>query len=155
MISTRQATVADIPWILKQLRDFDHFFGAGRSLFPEDPSHAERIIAGLIANHVFYVALEHAENDVAGFGVGFIAGHLAQHPFNPDITMLTELFWWVEPASRGTRAGSLLLDAYVAAGRTSAHWVLMTLEHDSPVNDRMLLKRGFKPKERSYLLEVA
>lgn len=155
MITIRRAERLDLKWLLGQLRDFDVFFGAGRSLMPRDESHATALLQELIAQHVFYVAIDGGQNDVAGFGVGFIAGHLAPHAFNPDIRTLTELFWWVEPASRHSRAGSLLLDAYVADGKRRADWVLMTLEHDSPVNDRVLLKRGFRPKERSYLLEVA
>lgn len=151
MITVRRAQSTDIAALMHQLRHFDVFFGAGRSLMPRDENHAVVLLQSLIAQHVFYVAIDSGESDVAGF----IAGHLAAHGFNPDIRTLTELFWWVEPPYRGSRAGSLLLDAYVDDGKRRADWVLMTLEHDSPVNDRVLLKRGFRMKERSYLLEVA
>lgn len=164
-ITVRAASPGDIPWLVGQLREFDLFFGAGRSLFPGDARACE-ILAGLIADHLFLVA-ESVDGPRPLVGsnvdthvtfatpVGFIAGHVGEHPFG-GFKVLTELFWWVEPPSRGTRAGAMLLDKYIEIGRQlCADWILMTLEHDSPVSDRMLLKRGFRPKERSYLLEVA
>lgn len=147
-IRVRHARNDDIPWLLEQLRAFDQFFGAGRSLFPSDPLRAQHIVESLIFQHPFHVALEGEDR------VGFIAGILAPHPYNGAIRQLTEAFWWVAPEYRGTRAGSLLLDAFIEEGKQRADWIVMTLEHDSPVHDRVLEKRGFKPKERSFLLEV-
>lgn len=148
-MTVRPALATDIPWLVEQLREFDTFFGAGRSLFPGEARACE-ILAALIADHVFLVA-----EDSTG-PVGFIAGHIGTHPF-AGFPVLTELFWWVVPAYRGTGAGLALLNRYVEIGRRLCPrgWVLMTLEHDSPVSDRILLKRGFHLKERSYLLEVA
>lgn len=160
-ITVRRALPGDIPWLVSQLRDFDVMFGAGRSLFPGEAKACE-ILAHLIGEHVFLVALMDTKVTLVTGDcvegprrIGFIAGHIGAHPY-AGFTVLTELFWWVVPASRGTRAGSLLLDRYIAAGRQlCAKWILMTLEHDSPVSDRVLTKRGFHHKESSYLMEVA
>jgi hypothetical protein len=86
--------------------------------------------------------------------VGFVSGMLAAHPYNPALTVLTEMFWWVAPEARGSRAGLLLLDAFLAYGERNADWIIFTLEHHSPVNERTLTKRGFHLHERSYLYEV-
>jgi GNAT superfamily N-acetyltransferase len=161
-IRVRHARKDDIPWLLEQLREFDQFFGAGRSLFPSDPLRAQHFLEALIFQHPFHIA-EYVRRvgppdafhpGTAVEPVGFIAGALGPHPYNPAIRQLTEMFWWVAPAYRGSRAGSLLLDAFLDEGKQRADWIVMTLEADSPVHDRILEKRGFKPKERSFLLEV-
>lgn len=146
-VTVRPAESADVPWLLTELRAFDRFFGAARSLFPTD-EQAETTLRWLIAEHVVFVA-----SDVTG-PVGFIAGTLGPHFFNPTLTYLSELFWWVTESARGSRAGALLLSAFLAYGKQHADCVVMTLEDASPVNPTSLLSRGFRLKETSYLLEV-
>jgi hypothetical protein len=43
---------------MEQLRQFDQFFGARKSLFPEDPTVAEKIIEGLITTQPFFIAAD-------------------------------------------------------------------------------------------------
>ena len=144
-MSVRPAVAADMPWILEQLHAFDQFFGSSRSLFPS-MEQAELKLAFLIEHHVFLVA-EHGELQ------GFIAGMVGPSFFNDAHIYLTELFWWVAPEHRGSRAGLALLNAFVAKGRELADWVVMTLEAESPVNPETLTRRGFRPKETNFLLE--
>ena len=151
-ITVRPATPADVPWILAELRAFDRFFGAVHSLVPADPAYATTQLHGLIRDHLFLVAVRNAEDEATP--VGFIAGLLGPHFFNPGLQVLTELFWWVPVAERGSRAGAHLLSAYLAYGRAHADWVHMTLEEHSPVNPETLERRGFRRTERHYLLEV-
>lgn len=148
MTHVRPATAADTPWILEQLVAFDKFFGSSRSLFPSIEA-AEAKLAFLVEHHVFLVA-EHGDERQ-----GFIGGLLGPSFFNDDVVQLTELFWWVAPEHRGTRAGLVLLNAFIAIGQLRADHVVMTLEDQSPVNPATLERRGFRPKETSYLLEVA
>lgn len=149
-LSIRPANTGDdLPWLLAQLRAFADFYGTHRSLFPADETHATHVLELLITEHVFLIA------DKGGWRVGFIAGTLMPHFFNPALRELREVFWWVDPAHRGSRAGLVLLDAFTAHGRAHADVVWMSLEHHSPVNDGSLTKRGFVPRESSYLLEVA
>lgn len=89
-----------------------------------------------------------------GEPVGVIAGMLAPHPFNPDLTVATELWWWVTPEHRGSRAGLLLLDDFDAWANANAELVNMTLEAGSPIGDKVLLKRGYQLAEHQYLREV-
>ena len=148
MITTRLATTDDLDWMLNELRAFDAFFASRVSLFPDD-EHAVGVLVGLILEHVVFVA----ESDKVP--VGFIAGVLAPHFFNPAIRHLSELFWWVVPSARGTSAGARLLARFESVGRARADWITMTLEADSPVNPSAMLKRGYRAKETNYLLEVA
>lgn len=147
MSLVRHATPADAPWILEQLLAFDKFFGSSRSLFPSIEA-AEGKLAYLLAHHVVLVAESGVELQ------GFIVGLLGPSFYNDDVVQLTELFWWVSPEHRGTRAALLLLNAFVAVGKARAHQVIMTLEDNSPVNPVTLERRGFRPKETNFLFEV-
>lgn len=90
-----------------------------------------------------------------GTPVGLIAGMLAPHPFNPGLRLASELFWFVAPEYRGSRAGLLLLLAFDSwAEQEGAHAVHMALEAGSPVNDRFLTKRGYRKAEVHYLRDV-
>lgn len=161
MITVRRATSDDVPWLLEQLQAFDQFYGSSRSLFPALDA-ADAIVSQLVATQPFFLA-ENADEPI-----GFIAGALHPHPYNNDLRVLSEMFWWVADEFRGSRAGLALLNAFVAFGCTKvnddgdpdehgdapADWIIMTLEHESPVNPQTLTRRGFRPKETSYLLEV-
>lgn len=132
-----------------QLREFAGSFGSSYSLWPGGPE-AFAILKQMIGAGVFFVA-----ETTEGEGVGFILGHLAPHYFNPTLFVLSELAWWVDPAHRGSRAGLLLLNAFIAEGERSAHWISFSLEAQSPVNERTLAKRGFRKYETAFLREVS
>jgi hypothetical protein len=107
--------------------------------------HAETLLAHLMDTQLVLVA------DSDGDPVGLIAGAIAPHPFNPELLIATELAWWVVPPSRHTRAGLALLDAYDEWANAHADIKGMTLEANSPVNPRTLLKRGYVLAESQYL----
>jgi hypothetical protein len=147
-ITVRQAQHTDIDWIVHQLRKFSEFYGTKLSLFGDDAYARERL-TWIIDCHVFLVA-DHSQHGP----VGFIAGLAQPHFFNPSIRHLAELFWWVDEAHRGGKAGLLLLRAFTDWGRENCDWITCSLEHHSPVKDETLTRRGFKIQERSFLLEV-
>lgn len=149
MITVRRAQLTDSPWLLTQLKAFAQFFGSKHSLFPTEDDQILDTLHSMVESKVFFVA-ENGTN-----AVGFIAGMLSEHPYNPKITVLSELFWWVQPEYRGSSAGARLLRAFEDYGRANADWVVMTLETKSPVDPRSLEKRGFKHFESSFLLETA
>ncbi len=148
-IGIRSADEADIEWLLGQLRKFSDFFGTELKLFG-DEAQARDLLTKMILNHPTYIA----ESDQCG-RMGFIAGVLTPHMFNPQITVLAETFWWVDELYRGTRAGLLLLNRFVAEGQLCADWITFALEAKSPVREETLTRRGFRLQERSYLMEVA
>lgn len=147
-VTVRRAVPGDVPWLLPQLREFADGFGSDYEMWPGDDD-AELILRQMIGAAVFFVAVTEE-----GMGVGYIVGHLAPHYFNPRLFVLSELAWWVAPEHRGSRAGLLLLNAFLEVGDRSAHWVSFTLEAKSPVNERTLTRRGFTLYERAYLREV-
>lgn len=153
MIHTRAATVDDVPWILGELKKFATFLGTERSLFPNE-DYAIAKLQELIETQVFCIAESTIENAHDGTRVGFIGGLCSPNFFNPEIMVLTELFWWVTPEWRGTRAGALLFADFLNSGRTRANVIVVSLEEQSPLHEETLTKRGFRRFERSYILEV-
>jgi len=137
----------DIPWLLEQLQQFDSFVGTKYSMF-KSKDFAEKKMIEILKKHLVMIA----ENDIKP--VGFIAGLVHEHLFNPELKVLTEIFWWVDRAHRGTRAGLMLLNSFVEWGESYCDWISVNLEEKSPVSDRCLTKRGFKVLETSYLKEI-
>lgn len=146
-VSIRPAIESDLEWILNELKDFSKFFNSKISLFPSD-DYAREIFMRHITDHLFLVAVQGEQL------IGFISGWFSTHLFNPSIILLTETFWWVPPAHRGSRAALMLLNEFTRIGKAHAHWITFALENHSPVNDRCLTKRGYTAKEKSYILEV-
>jgi hypothetical protein len=147
IIEVRRATEHDIPWILSELKKFSAFCNTKIPLYPDD-DYAGQAILIHINNHLCMVA------ERSGELLGFVSGIITPHLFNPSIKTLTETFWWVKEEFRGSRAGLMLLNAFVQFGKSNCNWVLMTLESVSPVNERVLTNRGFVLHEKQYLLEV-
>lgn len=143
----RRATSDDIPWLVQELRAFATWNGVG--LFG-DVAYAEGLLAHLIDTQFVAIATDN------GTPVGLIAGTVSPHPFNPDLSMATELWWWVTPVERGTRAGAMLLTAFDEwADDSGADLVSFTLEADSPVRDRTLERRGYRLMEKQFVREVS
>lgn len=145
----RRATLDDLPWLLAEARAFAaSYTGRGESLYPGDV-HATRVLLDFMNGQYLAVAeWEHGEL------VGFLAGIAAPHWLNPAITVAQEILWWVPEPARGTGAGRLLLEDFVAWGRTVAQQVTVTVESHAPFVGPVLAARGFAPRESLWLLEV-
>lgn len=146
MIKVRPALKSDAGWIFAMCEDFARFYDSKISL-AGNPEHGRRFLDQLISQHVVLVAVNEQEP------MGFIAGLMTAHHFNPDIIQLAELLWWVPEEHRNTRAGAMLFSEFLKVGEEYCQWVTFTLETKSPVKDSFLLKRGFKLTERAYLKE--
>jgi hypothetical protein len=147
-ISIRRAIPLDIDWLLQELRAFADFAQTKFDLMG-DADHAKDAMLAVIKDHLVFIA-ECAERGP----VGFIAGWISGHPFNPKLRTLSEMFWWVREAFRSSRAGLLLLNAFTEWGLANCQWITMALEAHSPVNPKSLEKRGYRLFETSYLLEA-
>ena len=144
----RRATESDLDYIVGQFPAFAKHYGTNKSLHGNH-THARDAMLKTIQEHLVLVA----ESDQDGVR-GFIAGFVSAHPYNPDIRVLTELFWWVEPAFRRTRAAVLLMNEFVAWGKSNCDWVTFGIMETTPVKESAILKRGFIPYERNYIMEV-
>ena len=147
-IYVRPGTPEDVEWMLDQAGAFNEFIGTRHSLFP-DRERGRTFLLNFLERQPVYIA------DSRGTPVGFMLLLLHPHLFNPDVLVLTELLWWVQPEYRATRAAALLLLAFEQAGeRLGVDWMVMTLEAKSPLNPDALEKRGYRLHERSYLREM-
>lgn len=154
MIKVRPAILEDMDWLLEQLKLFSSFYETKYPLFGEE-DFVRNGLATMMTNHLVLVAEMFEPELLTGKKpVGFIAGLLVPHIFNPAINCLSETFWWVQPEFRNTRAGYLLIKEFVEYGKKNVNWILCTIEENSPINPDALLFRGFKLKERNYLMEV-
>lgn len=147
-VSVRRAVADDVPWILRELAEFSKFFGTKKQLFADSPQ-TEALLLKVLGEQLALVA-EREDGEPMGFIVGFAS----KHPFNPDITVLSEQLWWVKEAHRKTRAGLLLLEAFIDWGKKHVDWITFGLEAKSPVRDETILRRGFRLQERAFLMEV-
>lgn len=144
----RRAVATDISALLLELRQFSRHYATRLSLFPEDEEKARAVVKNLVEKHLFLVS------DEGGFVTGFICGFVAEHHFNPDIIILAECLWWVTPGRRFSRVAAELFRAYLEWGQKHCDWITMTVEDQTFLKPWTLLKRGFKLKETTYLLET-
>lgn len=147
-ITIRPATEGDLDWLICQLKSFSSYFGTKKSLFG-DEEFARAGMQTMLTSHLVLIA----ESVIDG-PVGFIAGVVTPHLFNPQIRVLAETFWWVAESRRGSRASLLLLEEFIKWGKANADWVTFALEHRTPVKESSLIRRGFHLQEKSFLLEV-
>ncbi len=148
MIAIRPASSHDSDWLVRQLQDFSKFFNTKIPLY-QDEAITREGLSRIMENHLLRIA------DKSGFGpIGFIAGLITPHIFRPSIRVLSEAFWWVEERHRHSRAGYLLFQSYIEFGKANADWILFTLEDNSPISEDALINRGFRFKEKNFLMEV-
>lgn len=86
---------------------------------------------------------------IDGVCVGAIGGVVVPNMFNPEITTLMEVMWYVLPEYRNSRAGLMLLNAFTAKAEELADEATLSLLNSSEIKRTTLEKRGF------YLSEFA
>ena len=144
-MDVRRATLDDVPWLLAELRAFAaHYPITTVSLFGSD-AHAEGMLLALIGGQFVAIATRNGER------LGLIAGGVAPHPYNPDLLVASELWWWVSPAHRGTTAGYRLLASFHEwARQQGADLATMTLASNSQVRPGALERLGYRETERAF-----
>lgn len=141
----RAGTLADVPWLCEQLRAFASGYPVPLPIYGED-AHVEALVGTLIREQ--YLAVAETED---GQSVGLIAGLYQSHPFNPDLRIVTELWWWVTPEARGSRAGAMLLKSLESWADEMNAPMALTLESNSALSDDTLARRGYVPVERQFI----
>lgn len=141
--------VEDIPLICVQLARFAQLYSRKYPPY-KDLETSEKILQNIIENHLFYVAVKDDTHEL----VGFIAGFVCDHIYNPDIKVLTEAFWWTDEKHRRSGIGMQLLEAFEGWGKKNVDWIFMTIEEETPLDEKIFLDRGFKRKEINYIMEI-
>lgn len=147
MYSVRRGTHHDADWVAEQAAAFQRF--ALGSALPVNPEHLQRVVHTFLAVHHILIVEKDGER------CGFVAALVQPHFLNPDITVLTEIAWWVVPEQRHTRAGLLLLNALDSlADELGVELSVLSVEANSPLTGRALQKRGYKIQEISLMRKV-
>lgn len=115
-IQIRQATAKDLPWIVQELQLFARQYDSKLNLF----GNSDYVYQGLLETLQKHLLLV-AERDEKL--LGFISGIVTPHLYNPNIRWLAELFWWVAEDARGTAAASLLMDEFIAWGKSNVDMI--------------------------------
>ena len=82
--------------------------------------------------------------------VGALGGLLVNNIYNPDILTLCEMFWYVVPEYRNTRAGALLFKAFDEKAAWCADESTLSILPSSIINIKTLEKRGFHLEELGF-----
>lgn len=88
-----------------------------------------------------------------GIPVGAIGGILSPTLFNPDLTVLTEVFWYVLPEYRSSRAGLLLFNVYTERAEEVADEASFSLLTTSTIKKETLERKGFQFCEYAFRKE--
>jgi hypothetical protein len=145
-VIVRRAIAADLPAILKMSAQFVPSLGIGVEY---DEVSASQTFANLLSQETSVLLV--AEGDEV---CGMLGGLIYPHFFNTSRLIAQELFWWVDPEARGTRAGLLLWQGFEDWARgQGAHNVSMIAiaQMDCERIGRMYEKRGYRPMESSYV----
>lgn len=80
--------------------------------------------------------------------VGALGSLLFSNPFNPDLSCLSEIFWYVLPEYRNGRAGALLLKSFEEKAKDCAYEATLSLLTTSDVTS--LERRGWMNSEKGF-----
>lgn len=105
-IIVRQAKPEDMDDILRLGRDFFYSGGLGRFFEFCSESTVEFIEKSFVPENTFGVFVSEDEQITGIAGV-----FLVPHFFNKNVLVAQEIFWWVDPPHRGSRAGIKLYRA--------------------------------------------
>lgn len=139
----REATLDDIPVLIGMGERFAAACGLGE-IAPYDPESMAATFRHLIES----------DDGILLMSPHGAAGGLV-HPayWNREHRHGQELFWWVEPGSRGGEGIALFHALELAAKSKGARsWAMITLERIKPeVTGRLYQRRGYRPLEHSYV----
>lgn len=141
-MTVKAAQQSDIPALVEMGARF-HAMSPHKFMGEYDREGAARVLEFMVTS---------PQASVLTNGTGLIGGTFAPVYFAPDKWMLEENFWWA-----GTDGFELLSAHLDRAKEWGAHFYLLsTLENDrSPAINRLVTRKGFKPLERRYIMELA
>jgi GNAT superfamily N-acetyltransferase len=115
--------------------------------FPYNAGAVLGLLTALIQGQFMLVA-EHEEQIVAVAAV-----LVASSPFDPELRVATELFWYVDPETRGLGVGQLLMDGLEDLARTKGAKICSMgsmSTSDPKAAERLFKKSGYKLTEKTF-----
>ena len=141
---------------LAKFKDLDAAVALGETFWKNSP-HADQfdynpsgvlgLMTGLIQAELFLI-VEHEEQIIAG--AGFV---VSSSPFDPDLKVALELFWYVAPEVRNLGVGQLLLDGMEHAVEQKGAKMIAVgnmLTSDPETAEKMYIKNGYNLTEKTF-----
>lgn len=145
---SRYAELADIEQLVPAVREYAEMLN-GRSQMIDPDYVIYGLLPALIAE-LKVIVLETGDREI----VATAAGLPSASPFNPNLMLFVELFWWVREDQRSKGVGDLLLEKYEGLAREFGVDVCtMNLLGNSPHLEKLgqhLEKGGYSRQEMIY-----
>lgn len=141
----RNATREDVSWLIETCFEFAESI-KDKYLVADVPTLVELLLI-LMEKHLLLVC------EIEEKKAGMLGAFIVPHYFNKNLTMATEVFWWVIPEYRKSGAGEFLLDEFVKRAKEKAQLIFVGSLISSGI-DKFYEKKGFKMKEKSFGMEI-
>ena len=147
----RRAGIEDFDRIMEMMINFANSSPLNAHHNPQyNDLYVRNLLCDIIKNGVIIVGEHHGNIE------GMLIARISNDPWLPEIKILREMAWWVEPCARQSSLGYKLLKKYIQYGEKmkDAHMIddfTLTLMTQSPDFD--LEKRGWNKVERNYVYE--
>jgi hypothetical protein len=145
MISVRFAIPQDVDFMVNAMREHANEQPYFKKLFDEE--EAPKGFRDVIMNHLALVAQDEKKNNL-----GFIVGTITPHLYNPKLTLLAHLLWWVEKSRRGGVAAHYLFTSFVDYGLKHADMITLSIRDDVPLKPSSFAKYGLERHDKCYIM---
>jgi len=144
-VDIQAAELSDVPWLVRTMCAAMYELHGSEELYNEQYL-TESLAPLVISEGVCLLA------KLEGKAVGCIAGLVSTLPYNPEITIMVEMVWWVREDQRGSSAGLRLLKAFEAeAWARGAQKIAMSTMPSTHLGPEAMAKRGHVLKEFGYM----
>jgi hypothetical protein len=147
----RRAGIDDFDRIMELMINFANTSPLTEHHNPQyNTKYVKNLLCGIMKNGVIIVGEKDGEIQ------GMLIASINNDPWLPEIRILREMAWWVEPCVRESSLGYKLLKKYIEYGEKMKHagvidQFMLTLMEISPDFD--LEKRGWYKAEQNYMFE--
>lgn len=148
----RKATYADMPSILRCAKDFFIYADFAQFGLTLDDDSFNEMVSKYISEGIVLLLVD--DDDIVRGG---ISGMASPWGFNKNITVVMELFFWVDPEYRG-RDAIKMLNAFEKAARSKGADKLIMVTVNTDLADgvgRLYEKRGYMLTEKFFIKSLS
>lgn len=149
MITVRKAIPSDLPNLIAMGREFYQCSGYWQSGVEFDARTFADTISKLSLSEDSAILVA----SLGGEAIGMIAATSNKHWLNASHRVGHEVFWWVDPCYRTTKAGSMLIDEierWAQQVGCKVFCVCSTATLKPKALDRLYRRRGYVPYDHIY-----
>lgn len=152
MITVRAATAKDLPAYVDRARLF-HLASPVRDAIKFDADGYADFYMAALRNPDIGMWLAESDGELVGIAGALLYGIY----FSPSTRVAQELWWYLDPAARGTGAGAAMF-AYIEqwASLHNAKAIFMIALEDERVGSmvKVYSRAGYFPTERTFMKEI-